>query len=336
MKFYVDVENTGVSSAFYDKFNIRYNISQILKNVWEDLDHRSRVIAESRNVDEFVKFVNLLMNDTTYLLDESLTKLAEIHKIQDEMADVETWNNTPQATRQEREGTLRQYERQASSYVALGNETVNMFQYLTAEEEVVTPFMAPYIVERLAAMLDFNLAALVGPRCTELKVKNPERYRFNPKALLTGIIDIFLHLAHRPEFVQAVARDGRSYKKEHFVRASEILSRHMLKNPVEIQNLMDFVQKVEDFIRNDQVEEEELGDVPDEFLDPLLATLMEDPVLLPTSNITIDRSTIITQLLSSSIDPFNRKPLTIDMVIPNTELKAKIDEWRRSKGKSSN
>jgi ubiquitin conjugation factor E4 B len=137
-----------------------------------------------------------------------------------------------QNVRQEREGTLRQFERQAQSYVSLGNETVNMFQYLTAEEQIVGPFMAPYIVDRLAAMLDFNLAALVGPRCTELKVKNPERYHFNPKKLLTKLIDIFLHLAHRDEFAQAVAKDGRSFKKEIFYRARDILGRHSLKNPV--------------------------------------------------------------------------------------------------------
>ena len=46
-----------------------------------------------------------------------------------------------------------------------------MFQYLTSEEQIVIPFMAPYIVDRLAAMLDFNLSAMVGPRCTELKVQ---------------------------------------------------------------------------------------------------------------------------------------------------------------------
>lgn len=59
-------------------------------------------------------------------------------------------------------------ERQAQSYVALGNETVHMLQYLTAE--VVEPFMVNEVVDRLAAMLDYNLAQLVGPKCTELKV----------------------------------------------------------------------------------------------------------------------------------------------------------------------
>lgn len=331
MKYYVDVENTGVSSAFYDKFNIRYNTSQILKSVWEDHSHRARVIEESKNLDEFVKFVNLLMNDTTYLLDEGLTKLTEIHKIQDDMANVQMWSEQPQATRQEREANLNTFEGHARSYLLLGGETVHMLSYLTALEEIVVPFMASYIVERLAAMLDFNLAALVGPRCTELKVKNPEKYGFNPKQLLSEIIDIFLHLSHREEFVQAVSRDGRSYKKEIFQRAVEISTRHALKTPPEIAKLLDFVDRVEHCIESSQTAEEELGDIPDEFLDPLLATLMEDPVILPTSNTTVDRSTIITQLLSSPIDPFNRKPLTIDMVIPDTELKARIEAWRRSK-----
>ncbi|KAI9339915.1 ubiquitin elongating factor core-domain-containing protein [Obelidium mucronatum] len=334
MRFYVDAEFTGASSAFYDKFSIRYNISQILKAVWEDQNHRLALIRESQKED-FIKFANLLMNDTSYLLDESLGKLSEIHKIQDEMDDATTWNAMPQAAREEREGVLRGLERHAQSYVGLCNETVNMFQYLTSEERVVTPFMAPYIVERLAAMLDYNLTTLVGPKCTDLKVKNPEKYRFNPKSLLTKLVDIFLHLAHRNEFVNAVAKDERSYKKDTFYRACDILGRHGLKDSRDLDSLREFVGKVEEVIRNTMVEDEELGEIPDEYLDPLMATLMEDPVILPTSNITVDRSTIITQLLSNPLDPFNRKPLTIDMVIPNTELKQQIDAWRKQQ-KSGN
>lgn len=42
-----------------------------------------------------------------------------------------------------------------------------MLQYLSGE--VVEPFMVNEVVDRLAAMLDYNLAQLVGPKCTELK-----------------------------------------------------------------------------------------------------------------------------------------------------------------------
>ncbi|XP_021813842.1 probable ubiquitin conjugation factor E4 isoform X2 [Prunus avium] len=43
-----------------------------------------------------------------------------------------------------------------------------------------------------------------------------------------------------------------------------------------------------------------LGDIPDEFLDPIQYTFMKDPVILPSSIITSD--------------PFNRSHLTADML----------------------
>lgn len=50
--------------------------------------------------------------------------------------------------------------------------------YLTTDEKIRVPFLKPYIVDRLAAMMNYNLAALVGPRCTELKVRALEWVSF--------------------------------------------------------------------------------------------------------------------------------------------------------------
>ena len=79
-------------------------------------------------------------------------------------------------------------------------------------------------------------------------------------------------------------------------------------------------------------EEEDLGEIPDDYLDPIMYTLMTDPVKLP-SNISVDRSTIASHLLSDPSDPFNRAPLTLEMLVPDTELKATIDAWVASKKK---
>jgi ubiquitin conjugation factor E4 B len=125
-----------------------------------------------------------------------------------------------------------QTERQATSCMSLGNETVHMLQVLTGNPEIVEPFMASEVVGRLAAMLDYNLVALSGPKCSELKVKNPEKYRFEPKSLLHDLVLVFLHLAHRPEFVQAVATDERSYNAEVFAKAASILLRNNLFSQV--------------------------------------------------------------------------------------------------------
>ena len=40
---------------------------------------------------------------------------------------------------------------------------------------------------------------------------------------------------------------------------------------------MEMVDRVEATIKSGQAEDEALGDIPDEFLDPLLYSLMEDP-----------------------------------------------------------
>ena len=52
-------------------------------------------------------------------------------------------------------------------------------------------------------------------------------------------------------------------------------------------------------------------------VDPLLFSIMEDPVILPTSKTTMDRATIQSILLSDPIDPFNRAPLKIEDVVPS-------------------
>ncbi|KAK9316989.1 ubiquitin elongating factor core-domain-containing protein [Lipomyces starkeyi] len=326
MSFYIEIEQTGASSQFYDKFNIRYYISQIVKCIWENPIYRDKLEQESKvDVDFFVRFVALLLNDVTYLLDESLSKLAEIHRLQSELSAT----SLSQQERTEREQSLSASERQATSYMSLANETVSILKLFT--KAVPAAFVTPEIVDRLAAMLDYNLDALVGPKCTGLKVKDPKKYHFNPRELLSDIADVYLNLSSESAFILAVARDGRSYRREIFVRASSILGKYSFKSSKDIDALTKFADTVEQTKLAEEQGEEELGEIPDEFLDPLMYTLMEDPVILPSSSVSIDRATIKSHLLSDATDPFNRMPLKLEDIIPNTELKKQIEEFRRSK-----
>jgi len=54
--------------------------------------------------------------------------------------------------------------------------------------------------------------------------------------------------------------------------------------------------------------------------DPLMDTLMEDPVTLPSGKV-MDRPVIMRHLLNSSTDPFSRQPLSEDMLQPGKYLK---------------
>ena len=56
------------------------------------------MISFGRRTEEdanFIRFINVLINDTTYLLDESLDGLKSIHETQEAMENLEQWNSQP-------------------------------------------------------------------------------------------------------------------------------------------------------------------------------------------------------------------------------------------------
>ncbi|PLB54451.1 putative ubiquitin fusion degradation protein UfdB [Aspergillus steynii IBT 23096] len=325
MKFYIEAEHTGTHTQFFDKFNIRYEIFQIIKCIWPNTLYRDKLYKQSKkNLDFFVRFVNLLLNDVTFVLDESFGAFITIHKTQTELRN-EGASMDPTA-RQQKEEHLASAQRNAKSYMQLTNETVSMLKLFT--DALAESFTMPEIVQRLADMLDYNLDAMVGPKSSSLRVENLQDYGFNPRALLSEIVDVYLNLMSKESFITAVARDGRSYKPANFAKAVDILRKWSLKSPEELKRWEKLLAMVKEAKAADEQAEEDLGEVPDEFLDPLIYTLMEDPVILPGSRVSIDRSTIRSHLLSDPHDPFNRVPLKMEDVTPDTELKAKIEAFK--------
>ena len=313
MKYFIEAEH-GSSHAFYDKFNIRFEIFQVIKCIWPNAVYRDQLRREAKsNIDFFVRFVNLLLNDVTYVLDESFSSFTTIHDLQQELNV--SGSNMDQQSRQEKEEALASAQTKAKSYMQLTNETVAMLKLFT--EALADSFTMPEIVQRLADMLDYNLDAMVGPKSSNLQVNNPQEYNFHPRTLLSEIVDVYLNLAAKPNFILAVARDGRSYRPVNFDKATQILKKWHLKSPEELNAWEKLKVKFIEAKEADDAAEQDLGEIPDEYLDPLMYTLMEDPVILPASRTTVDRSTIRSHLLSDPNDPFNRQPLKIEDVIPS-------------------
>lgn len=103
-----------------------------------------------------------------------------------------------------------------------------------------------------------------------------------------------------------------------------------------VGEISDFAVKVKQMEQAEKENQKALEDAPDEFLDPIMSTLMTDPVILPSSHVTVDRTTIARHLLSDQTDPFNREPLTMDQVKTDAELKGRIEAWIRERKMSRN
>ena len=326
MKFYIEAESTGTHTQFYDKFNIRYEIFQVIRCIWTNQIYRNNLDQESKvNPDFFVRFVNLTLNDVTFLLDESFGAFRQIHTLQEELKEPYVLGLDAEE-KKKKEEMLDENQRKAKSWMQLTNETISMLRLFT--EVLADAFTQQEIVQRLADMLDYNLNSMAGGRQKDLKVDNPEQYHFKPLNLLDDLLSVYLNLKDKQNFLLAIARDERSYKYATFKHAADIIGSKALKSPDEIRAFIKLLNDVESTKQAMEQEDEWLGEPPDEFLDPLMATIMEDPVILPISKNIIDRSTIRQHLLSDPHDPFNRTPLKLEDVIDATEIKAQIEAWR--------
>jgi hypothetical protein len=144
IEFYVQVEVTGASTGFYDKFSIRYQLATVMMELLDLPPHFKAMQALARAIKSvtcpFVRFINLLLNDVTYLLDESILKLTEIHKLLNQESLTAGSNE------------LNALERQCTGYMQLANVGTELLEKFT--RSTPEPFARPEIVTRLANMLN--------------------------------------------------------------------------------------------------------------------------------------------------------------------------------------
>jgi ubiquitin conjugation factor E4 B len=117
----------------------------------------------------FIKFINNLLNDSHYLLDEILTKLPEIREIELEKENFEEYSKLDETIRQDKEEKLQSHSKLVTTFNLLANETIELFHFLSSS--VLDPFLDPQMIERIAQMLNYFLYNLAGPRSLNLKVK---------------------------------------------------------------------------------------------------------------------------------------------------------------------
>lgn len=165
---------------FEMKFNYRRPMYQIMEHIWEIEEQRKRFrdLAEHAlqhmedvNPPLFLRFVNLLINDAIYLLDESLSNLKQIRKLQ-QAQDNGDWEGLTRTEIQQNRSNLMHIGSIARMYNILGRDTINILKLLTSEVPEI--FGHSTMVDRVAAMLNYFLLNLTGPNQVNFKVNITE------------------------------------------------------------------------------------------------------------------------------------------------------------------
>lgn len=129
------------------------------------------------------------------------------------------------------------------------------------------PFVSEELGEKFAQAVNFCLDQLTTEKGLKFKIKDPERFHFEPKELLINLTTMYANMAHLEQFRTNVVRDGRSYSDETFEKAAKILN----SAKKGVQAAADSKEKFEALVTQlkalkAQVHEEEVSILFDHFL----------------------------------------------------------------------
>ncbi|KAL7517620.1 hypothetical protein ACHAWX_002527 [Stephanocyclus meneghinianus] len=323
---YGEVEHTG----FYEKNSHRTKIAKLLKFLWESPEHKPAFRRITEDKKSFQKFANGIVNEMNDQFASVMERLPAIRTVQLQMANHQEWAALSEEERETITSRHEENEQQVKRVLPLCNSVMKMLGFLNTDQDIRDMFLLPEMCPRLANMLLHVLTKFIGARGMDLKVDNPELYNFRPKDMLQDVCVVFSSFAAATEFQLECAKSGY-YTPDLMSKAVKTCRKLnlLIGESMELFALLEI--KVAEASKLMAGEEDLYDDAPDEFMDPLLSEFMTDPVLLPTSGHIVDRKTITQHLLNDSMDPFNRKELKLEDVVPAVELKERIDAWLKEK-----
>ncbi len=166
---------------------------------------------------------------------------------------------------------------------------------------LTTGLSFPNIFRSLVGSLIFNTSYLV----TLSKYDNLDNMiHLKLKRLCREIGKIYLNFISDKLFLEEIFGVTQNF---NLSETREIFKMASIDN---LSCLKDFLEKAERQIG--QADKLNKLDYPEEFLDPILFSLIRDPVMLPSTETIMERSVIERQLLERPENPFDRSSLTLE------------------------
>tara|TARA_Y100000780_G_scaffold230794_1_gene253827 strand:- start:531 stop:2681 length:2151 start_codon:yes stop_codon:yes gene_type:complete len=170
--------------------------------------------------------------------------------------------------------------------------------------------------------------------CKKIKTENQNilsNIKFNLDKLYYLTYKFIEKYCAKKDFLYSIVKDPIYFNIDMFRELPSLIKDYKIENIDILINNLETAKK----INKDEID----YDIPDELLDPILQTLIEEPVYLPNSEIVLDKDTILKHLLHNETNPFTREPLTIEMLEDynsKPEIKKLIDSIKQQISKYKN
>lgn len=320
--FYVTIEKDMTKLYFSDKINYKRSVIEFL-----GLLTKSTTVCNCIEVSKITNFVFILFDDMNFVMDEYLSNLKKIHKVE------------------KNELTLEEEERslvENNTIICSGLYKIYLELILNISRNLSKVVQDHKISDKCANIVNYYLNILVGDKRKELILskEKKQKYKFNPLEIVYKLLKIYINIIDYFDsefFIDSIINDDRSFSISIFEEISKIIVKHHAFSSNDNLILNKLVKDINQKIENKQDE----IDYPDEFCDPIYYSLITDPVVIPnTNNCIMDRKIIETHLMSCNENPFDRSKLTLeilnefnsqeDIIEIINDFKKRFDLWKQA------
>lgn len=309
----------------FEKSDCQLQIINIINTVFYNNNEHSEFIFNFKCLcqdNNFIikKFINIFLGNISLTAENLFKNLKELNE-KELNDDISEDNNN------ELKHYIKNYNYEFINYM---NLTSNFTNYINKT------FVDQGIRDKFTSFLNFIIGELIG-NSKQLKIKDPDKYTFKPILYLEYLLKILLSMCDLNTFCESFSNDTRYFNSNYILKFVRILEKNNKITPIETNIILKF-QKTVDILHTEYIQND--IEIPDEFCDPIMQTIIEDPVFLPNCDIIMDRSIITRHLLSDEHNPFNRDKLTIgildnynkkpDIILKINDFNEKLSNWKIS------
>ena len=192
--------------------------------------------------------------------------------------------------------------------------SLNFVNYLVNTRKKL--FIESGIKDKFTGILNYFIYLLIGPSKKYIIKKQRD---LNLKLIedMFTIFEIFFKYIDNNEFKYSIVRDSLYYNTDYLRKLISVLLNKQKILSIEFNSMNSFINSIENYKHKyDKINEIE---IPDEYADPIMGTLIYNPVMLPGCNTIMDKDVIYRHLLDKETNPFNRDKLTIDELVKFNE-----------------
>jgi len=327
MTFYINVKK---------KTKVRYDIIYILNKMFmlEQNSLRHFRFKSTTDKELYIKFVYVLLNDVDNFFEDCISMIKRI-------SEIEPINYVDRT----REDILdmQYYSRVLKGKLMFLIKGFEFIEYILVD--IIDIFCMPEVIDKFIGSMNNYLKVMIGKDRKQLLIKNKDLYDYSPKSILLKITQIYVKCLYDERLLKSIVYNTHNYNINHFKKMISVITKSMDNNErlfkwEYIDNIQLLISKLNEIESNMDLDDIE---IPDEFCDPLMMTLITNPVELPSNDsadkIIMDRLVIKKCLIENSINPFNREPLTLeildkynkqeDVVERINIFKTKLSQWKR-------